>query len=185
MEKFNSEITKSTTLTVIESSLKANAKAINGIMTAIEQGIITSTTKERLLDLEAQKSDLENKLAVEQAKQIKPLKYEDVKNYIMYFAHKKYEKGEEKNEFFNSFINRVILFDDKVIIIYNTNKTETRELKISEQKQIISNLLEKDSENKKNSLETKKFKRVSTIRRKRDLLLSSLPQNSHTGLFSC
>ena len=69
MEKFNSEITKSTTLTVLESSLKANAKAINGIMTAIEQGIITSTTKERLLDLEAQKSDLENKLAVEQAKQ--------------------------------------------------------------------------------------------------------------------
>ena len=137
------------------------AKAINGIMTAIEQGIITSTTKERLLDLEAQKSDLENKLAVEQAKQIKPLKYEDVKNYIMYFAHKKYEKGEEKNEFFNSFINRVILFDDKVIIIYNTNKTETRELKISEQKQIISELLENNDKNKKNSSETKKFKRVS------------------------
>ena len=28
----------------------------------------------------------------------------------------KYEKGEEKNEFFNSFINRVILYDDKVIM---------------------------------------------------------------------
>lgn len=49
----------------------------------------------------------------------------------------------------------------KVIIIYNTNKTETRELKISEQKQIISELLENNDKNKKNSSETKKFKRVS------------------------
>lgn len=37
-----------------------------------------------------------------------------------YFARKQYQNDEEKNEFFNSFIYRVVLFDDCVYIFYNT-----------------------------------------------------------------
>ena len=81
------------------------------------------------------------------------------KKFLTYFAYMKYEKGEEKNEFFNSFINRVILYDDKVIILYNSNDRETKRLNKKQLKEIESgkNL----EEIKENSSERKKFKRVA------------------------
>lgn len=59
----------------------------------------------------------------------------------------------------SSFINRVFLFDDKVIILYNTNKRETKRLNKKECFEIINgkNL----EEIKENSFEREKFKRVS------------------------
>ena len=68
------------------------------------------------------------------------------------------ENGQEKNEFFNSFINRVFLFDDKVIILYNTNKRETKRLNKKECLEIING--KNIEEIKENSFERKKFKRV-------------------------
>lgn len=88
-------------------------------MAAIEQGIVTKTTRELLTDLERQQSIIEEKLAVEQAKQVKPITEDNVRAFIKYFANKRYETQEAKNEFFNSFINRVILYDDRAVIIYN------------------------------------------------------------------
>ena len=158
-EKFNAEISMPTVLLSLQKELKEVTKSINGIMTAIENGIFTKTTKDRLLSLEANQADLENKIAVEEARQVKPLQVSEVKKFLTYFAYMKYEKGEEKNEFFNSFINRVILYDDKVIILYNSNDRETKRLNKKQLKEIESgkNL----EEIKENSSERKKFKRVA------------------------
>lgn len=49
---------------------------------------------------------------------------DEVKAFLNYYARKKYVNDEEKNDFFGSFINRVILFDDRLIILYNTGKDE-------------------------------------------------------------
>ena len=59
----------------------------------------------------------------------------------------------------SSFINRVILYDDKVIILYNSNDRETKRLNKKQLKEIESgkNL----EEIKENSSERKKFKRVA------------------------
>ena len=64
-----------------------------------------------------------------------------------------------KRVFFNSFINRVILYDDKVIILYNSNDRETKRLNKKQLKEVenAKNL----EEIKENSSERKKFKRVS------------------------
>lgn len=159
VEKFNAEIEKPTVLIAYENELKTVKKSINKIMAAIEDGVYTKTTKDRLLSLEASQENLEAKIAVEKAKQIKPLELCDVKTFLNYFARKKYDNDQEKNEFFNSFINRVILFDDKVVILYNTNKRETKRLTKKEISDITSG---KNIDNvKENSLETKRFKRVS------------------------
>lgn len=158
-EKFNAEISTPTVLLSLEKELKEVNKSINGIMTAIENGIFTKTTKERLLNLEAEQSELENKIAVEQVRQTKPLQVNEVKKFLTYFAYMKYEKGEEKNEFFNSFINRVILYDDMVIILYNSNDRETKRLSKKQLKDIENAKTLEDI--KENSLEPKKFKRVA------------------------
>lgn len=158
VEKFNAEIEKPTALLAFEKELKTVKKSIEKIIAAIENGIYTSSTKERLLALEATQEDLEVKIAIEQSKQIKPLELCDIKTFLNYFAHKKYENDQEKNEFFNSFINRVILFDDRVIIIYNTNKKETKRLNKKEISEITSD--KNIDKIKENSLE-QKFKRES------------------------
>lgn len=48
VSKFNSEIIKTATLENLENELKAKEKAINALLAAIEQGIVTKSTKERL-----------------------------------------------------------------------------------------------------------------------------------------
>ena len=158
-DKFNAELSMPTVLLSLQKELKEVNKSINSIMTAIENGIFTKTTKDRLLNLEANQADLENKIAVEEARQVKPLQPNEVKKFLTYFAYMKYEKGEEKNEFFNSFINRVILYDDKVIILYNSNDRETKRLNKKQLKDVESakNL----EEIKENSSKRKKFKRVA------------------------
>ena len=178
--KFNSEITKTSTLENLENELKAKEKAINALLTAIEQGIVTKSTKERLISLETQKEELESKISLEKARQIKPLEVDKVKAFLTYFARKKYENGQEKNEFFNSFINRVILYDDKVLIFYNTDDNHPTVIKRKNTEELISQLNDiadngktatddcpnatgnnSPSIQKENSLEPQGFKRVS------------------------
>lgn len=112
-----------------------------------------------MLNLEATQTELENKISVEQSRLVKPLEICEVKKFLTYFAYMKYEKGEEKNEFFNSFINRVILYDDKVIILYNSNDREVKRLTKKQFKEVESE--ENLEEIKENSSEPCEFKRVA------------------------
>ena len=103
-----------------------------------------------------------------------------VKAFLTYFARKKYENGQEKNEFFNSFINRVILYDDKILIFYNTGENNPTIVKRKDTEELISHLNDLASNGKiatndcpngtennssivqkENSLEPQGFKRVS------------------------
>ena len=180
VSKFNSEITKTATLENLENELKTKEKAINALLAAIEQGIVTKSTKERLISLETQKEELESKISLEKARQIKPLEVDKVKAFLTYFARKKYENGQEKNEFFNSFINRVILYDDKILIFYNTDDNHPTVIKRKDTEELISHLNDIASNGKtatndclnatgnnspivqkENSLEPQGFKRVS------------------------
>ena len=164
----------------LENELKAKEKAINALLAAIEQGIVTKSTKERLISLETQKEELESKISLEKARQIKPLEVDKVKAFLTYFARKKYENGQEKNAFFNSFINRVILYDDKILIFYNTDDNHPTVIKRKDTEELISHLNDiasngktatNDCQNatgndnpigqKENSFEPQGFKRVS------------------------
>ena len=103
-----------------------------------------------------------------------------VKAFLTYFARKKYENRQEKNEFFNSFINRVILYDDKILIFYNTDDNHPTVIKRKDTEEFISHLNDiasngktatddcpnatgnnSPSVQKENSLEPQGFKRVS------------------------
>lgn len=57
---------KDTTIPLFQRELAEVEKSLANIMTAIEQGIITSTTKRRLAELEDMKTDLEVKIAREE-----------------------------------------------------------------------------------------------------------------------
>ncbi len=129
-EKFNEGLKKSDALALLEKEQKRVQKATDGFLSAIAAGIVTKATKDKLLELESQSTELESKIALEKARQIQPLNYEKVKTFLSYFARKQYQNNEEKNEFFNSFIYRVVLFDDCVYIFYNTSPNTPTKIKL-------------------------------------------------------
>ena len=163
-DNFNQGLKKSNALILLEKELANVEQALNGFLSAIAAGIVTKSTKERMLSLEAQKEELENKIELEKQRNIPPLKYETVRAFLYYFANKEYKSDEEKNEFFNSFIYRVVLFDDYIYIFYNTSPEYPTKVKLEkEELQSLRDLrypkAEKDAENKESTLfEPLKFK---------------------------
>ncbi|MGN1042965.1 MAG: recombinase family protein [Christensenellales bacterium] len=100
---------------------KANTeRAINNIINAMEQGIITDSTKERLLNLETHKKEINEKILLEQMNEQKRLKEEDV----LKFLKKAITKA--PGTMLYVLLKDVLLFDDKVEIYYNyIDKTNT------------------------------------------------------------
>lgn len=99
VNRFNNEIAKNTTIEAFENNLKEVERGINAIMNAIDKGIITKTTHSRLLALEAQKDEIEDKLATEKSKQVKPLELEKIKAFINYLHGKNMTATKRKTSF--------------------------------------------------------------------------------------
>jgi hypothetical protein len=108
-------------INVINQELDDVNKAIKNIMQAIEQGLFTNTTKDRLLELEAERERLKNALAYEQ----KILENELPQEMILFFLEKMakgdIKDAEYKNRIIETFIAKVYLGRDKVIICYKFN----------------------------------------------------------------
>ncbi len=92
--------------------------AINNVLKAIEQGIFTKSTKERLETLEAEKEDLERKLANEKIeKPIIPKEF--VYRWLKRFRNLDITKEEHKQVLIDNFISSIYLYDDKVVVGFN------------------------------------------------------------------
>ncbi len=110
---------ESTLLPLLRDQLKETDKRIANMLNAIEEGIFTSTTKQRLEDLEAKKADLEISIAEEQLQ--KPML---AKEQILFFFNR-FKDGdiddfEYRKHVIDIFVNSVYLYDDgKVALMCN------------------------------------------------------------------
>ena len=50
---------------ILEARLKETTESIDNLLKAIQMGVITKSTKERLEELEAEKNEIESKIALE------------------------------------------------------------------------------------------------------------------------
>lgn len=99
--------------------------SIANIMKAIEQGIITDTTKSRLMELESQKAELKDKLALEKLENPTVTK-EEILYYLDHMNRKAATDPESFKYLVRAFIKAIFLFDDKIILTYNLkNKNST------------------------------------------------------------
>ncbi len=160
VEKYNEEIEKSSMMQSLQARLRDVEHSISGLMTAIEQGIITKTTKERMIALETEKDEIENNIKLELCKQRQPLRVETVRSFLYYFANEEYKSNDRVKEFFNGLINKVVLYDDKICIYYNTSPETADEVRMTEKKEgsFLDFSPEKDDKIKCNP---SKFKRVA------------------------
>ena len=114
----------------LKSELATVKKGLRNMLAAIEQGIITPTTKERMEALEAQKEELEETIAYESI--AKPVM---TKEQIIFWLEK-FRDGDIEDEKYQQriiemFVNAVYLYDGEIRIAYNycgKSDTVTKEL---------------------------------------------------------
>ena len=104
------------TLLILQKEMDDCQKAIDNLMKAMEQGIITPTTKQRLEELEGRREEIKSRLIVEDSKaRIKISKPE-----ILKFISKAVR--EEPSQMIRMLVKKVVLTDDTIEIYYNTTE---------------------------------------------------------------
>ena len=81
-ELYCAKFADNTDLRRYEKELAATDKAIKNILAAIEEGIFTPSTKQRLTELEEKKTRIEQAITVESAREKNILTKEDIERYI-------------------------------------------------------------------------------------------------------
>ena len=85
---------------------------------AIEQGIITEATKNRLTELEKELSSLEFEIAKEKAHSYTYLTIEQIELYLSKFVFENTEDIKVRKLIVNTFVREVILYEDEIVITY-------------------------------------------------------------------
>ena len=118
---------ENTTLTLLQQQLSKTEKRIANLLSAMEEGITTKTTKQRLVELEETKEDIELKIVKEELKRPRLTK-EGLIFWLQRFRSMDVTKREHKQRLIDSFVNAVYLYDDKLVLTFNykeANKTVT------------------------------------------------------------
>ena len=131
VEVHTKEMANDTEHAYLKGQLAETTKALNNIMAAIEAGVVTKTTKNRLAELEEAQEKLEFEIGLCAVKQPKLNE-----KHIIYMLSQFVRESEEENEAYNrdiinTFIDKIYLFDDKLIVTYNLTN-ENSELNSSE-----------------------------------------------------
>jgi len=108
-----SRIEDTTILNILKDEQNSTQKAIDNLLSAIEQGVVTPTTKRRLEELELKLDNINEKLLSEQSKNKTSLTRTDILKFL--------KKGLKKEPrlLIQQLIDKIILYDDKVEIYYN------------------------------------------------------------------
>ncbi|MCL1794509.1 MAG: recombinase family protein [Oscillospiraceae bacterium] len=109
---------ENTDLPRFKEQLTETEKAIENMLNAIQQGIFNKSTKQRLDDLEATKSDLDIKILQEEM-QRPLLTREQVIFWIHRFRKLDITQADQRQRLIDSFVNAIYLYDDKLVITFN------------------------------------------------------------------
>ena len=115
MELQNKE---NTNIPLYKKQLRDAESGIQNMLNAIQAGILTSSTKERLEQLEETKRELEARIAEE--KLAKPKVTEEfIRFWLLRFRKLNMNQKDQRQALVDTFINSIYLYDDKVLITFN------------------------------------------------------------------
>ena len=111
-------------LPLYEQQLREADTAIQNLLNAIQQGILTKSTKSRLEELEATKEELETKIACEKLAKPK-VSAEFMTFWLHRFRKLDVQQKSHRKMLIDTFINAIFLYDDKMVITFNYNEGTT------------------------------------------------------------
>lgn len=109
-------VTADNSFNLLNQDLASIIKSISNIMSAIEKGIFTETTKSRLEELEKEKRELEKKITIAKSQEKAMLTKEEIANYF------KYSLKQSTENMINLLVKQVIVYNDKIEIVFNYTK---------------------------------------------------------------
>ena len=128
---------ENTSLPLYEHQLQEAQRGIDNLLNAIQQGILTKSTKTRLEELEATKEDLEIKIANE--KIAKPrISPEFVTFWLHKFRKLDVHQQSHRKMLIDAFVNAIYLYDDKLVLTFNY-KDGTRTITLDDVKEAVKN----------------------------------------------
>lgn len=113
--KLNAE---SSTLPILRKQLAEIEKGIDNLVNAIQAGIITQSTKQRLEQLEAEKSEISVQILKEEIAKPTVTK-EDILAYLIKYRKLNMKQLDHRRRLIDSFVNAIYLFDDYLVITFN------------------------------------------------------------------
>ena len=129
MELIEKDLQDTSVLIGLQGMLKDTNKKIKNLMSAIEQGIITATTKERLEELEQERLNIEGQIAREEMK--KPLlSKERIVYWLTSFKSGDINDVEYQRRIIDTLVNAVFVYDDgdkgrRIVLTFNTSGNNT------------------------------------------------------------
>ena len=106
---------------LLNAELNEINRSISNILNAMEKGIITNSTKERLENLEERKITVSEKLLIEETKEKKVITKNEITEHILSAIK------EKPKSMIDHLIKKIILYNDKIEIHYNYTDSRTPE----------------------------------------------------------
>ena len=131
LQEFTETLRAQSTITAMESELAETEKAIGNLMKAIEMGIITDTTKGRMMELEEQKRDLQTRIRIEN-KMLVQLDPEDLRFALVKYRNTNLNNRRYQRELINTLIKAVYVYDDHLTFVGNRGIDDTSEVRFDD-----------------------------------------------------
>ncbi len=109
---------ENTRLPALKQQLTKVEQGIQNLVNAIEQGIISPSTKKRLDELEDTKSQLETAILREEVQQV-IFTREQILFFLHHFRSLDISQLDHRRQLIDTFVNAIYLYDDKVILTFN------------------------------------------------------------------
>ena len=109
---------ENTRLPVLKEQLRDTEKRLANLLEAIEQGILTSTTKQRLDELEARRDALKASI-LEEGLQRPALSREQILFWFEQFREGDVSSPVYQRQIIDNFVNSVYVFEDRVVLNFN------------------------------------------------------------------
>lgn len=115
----------------IESTIKEIERKISNILSAIEAGIFTDSTKNRLQELENQKTRLTQELNYKNQSSTK-IPRTTLKQILKNLDLSKDATNPEKQNIIDLLIHRIYLWQDKILIVFNQSNLCDNEISVDD-----------------------------------------------------
>ena len=111
----------------IEGVIADNQAAINNLMQALMHGKIANTILAQIEKLENENAELNATIESEKAMQIN-YTYEDIRKWLEHFRTLDYTKLKNRKALIDTFIYKVVLYDDKIKVLFHLKGGQKEEL---------------------------------------------------------
>lgn len=109
---------ENTALPLLRRQYAETQRGIDNLLNAMQQGIITSSTKERMEDLEQQKNELSVQIMKEEMAH-PALTKDQVVFWLQRFRKLDTRKLEHRRRLIDTFVNALYLYDDRMVFVFN------------------------------------------------------------------